>query len=134
VAYLKTLKIVEPNRIGAVGWCMGGTFAMQLAVAEPSLRAVAINYGAPETDPAQLKKIHAAILGNYGAHDRGITPDDVHAFAKEMQKIGHPVDVKEYPDAGHAFQNPSNKGGYRAADTVDADRRMFAFFRTHLKD
>lgn len=133
VAYLKTLSYVNANRLGAVGWCMGGSFAMQLAIAAPSLRAVAINYGALETEPAQLKKIHAAILGNFGALDRGITPQDVHDFAAEMQKIGHPVDVKEYPDAGHAFQNPANKTGYRAADTVDADRRMFAFFARYLK-
>jgi carboxymethylenebutenolidase len=133
VAYLKALKYVQPDRIGAAGWCMGGTFAMQLAIAEPSLRAVAINYGALETDPAQLKKIHAAILGNFGALDRGITPKDVADFATAMQKIGHPVDVKEYPDAGHAFQNPNNKGGYRPADTADADSRMFAFFARYLK-
>lgn len=131
--YLKTLSYVRTNRIGAVGWCMGGSFAMQFAIAEPSLRAVAINYGAPDLDPAALKKIHAAILGNYGALDRGITPDDVHRFAAEMQKLGHPIDVKEYPDAGHAFQNPNNKGGYRAADTQDADHRMFTFFHQHLK-
>lgn len=133
LAYLKTLKFVEPDRIGAVGWCMGGSFAMQFAIAAPSLRAVAINYGAPETDPTQLKKIRAAILGNFGAHDHGITPDDVKDFAKEMKKIGHPVNVKEYPDAGHAFQNPDNKGGYRPADTADADARMFRFFARYLK-
>lgn len=133
VAYLKTLKYVKANRIGAVGWCMGGSFAMQLAIAEPSLRAVAINYGALETDPAQLKKIHAAILGNFGAQDRGITPKDVADFAAAMKAIGHPVDVKEYSDAGHAFQNPNNKTGYRPKDTADADRRMFAFFATYLK-
>ena len=133
VAYLKTLKFVKANRIGAAGWCMGGSFAMQLAVAEPSLKAVAINYGAPETDPAQLKKIRAAILGNFGAQDRGITPKDVADFAAAMKAIGHPVDVKEYPDAGHAFQNPNNKAGYRAEDTADADSRMFAFFAKYLK-
>lgn len=133
LAYLKTLKFVDHERIGAVGWCMGGSFAMQFAIAAPTLRAVAINYGAPETDPAQLKKIHAAILGNFGAHDHGITPDDVHAFAAEMKKIGHPVDVKEYADAGHAFQNPGNKNGYRPADTADADARMFRFFERYLK-
>lgn len=133
LAYLKTQKFVQSNRIGAVGWCMGGSFAMQFAVAAPSLRAVAINYGAPETDPAQLKKIRAAILGNFGAHDHGITPEDVENFAAEMKKIGHPIDVKEYPDAGHAFQNPNNKGGYRAADTADADQRMFTFFSRELK-
>jgi carboxymethylenebutenolidase len=133
VDYLKTLKAVDPKKIGAAGWCMGGGFAMQLAIAEPSLRAVAINYGALETDPAQLKKIHAAILGNFGALDRGITPADVRAFAAAMQNIGHPVDVKEYADAGHAFQNLENKTGYRAADTADADRRMFEFFGRYLK-
>lgn len=133
VAYLKTLKYVKPSRIGAVGWCMGGSFAMQLAIAEPSLRAVAINYGAPDTDPAQLKKIHAAILGNFGAQDRGITPKDVADFAAAMKAIGHPVDVKEYADAGHAFQNPNNKTGYRPEDTADADSRMFAFIARYLK-
>lgn len=133
VAYLKTLKYVRADHIGAVGWCMGGSFAMQLAIAEPSLRAVAINYGALETEPAQLKKIHAAILGNFGALDRGITPQDVQDFAAAMKAIGHPVNVKEYPNAGHAFQNPSNKSGYRPQDTADADRRMFAFFARYLK-
>lgn len=133
VAYLKAQKNVRPDRIGAAGWCMGGGFALQLAIAEPSLRAVAINYGALDTDPTQLKKIHAAVLGNFGALDRGITPQDVQAFAAEMKKLGHPVDVKEYSDAGHAFQNPNNKTGYRAADTADADRRMFTFFARTLK-
>ena len=134
VSYLKTRKDVKVNRIGAVGWCMGGSFAMQFAIAEPSLRAVAINYGAPETNGSQLKKIHAQILGNFGGLDRGITPDDVHAFARQMQAIGHPVDVKVYPDAGHAFENPNNTTGYRAADAKDAHQRMTAFFAKYLKD
>ena len=101
--YLKGLKSVDPNRIGAVGWCMGGGYAAQFAVADPDLKAVAINYGALPTDPAALKQIHAAILGNFGALDRGITPDDVHAFASAMQALGKPVNVKIYPDAAHGF-------------------------------
>lgn len=131
--YLKTLPSVEPNRIGAVGWCMGGTYAALLAVADPDLRAVAINYGALPTDPDSLKRIHAAVLGNFGALDSGITPEDVHDFAAAMQKLGKPVNVKEYPDAGHAFENPDNKSGYRPADSKDAHERMRVFFHDKLQ-
>lgn len=132
--YLKTLKKVNPNRIGAVGWCMGGSFAAQFAVADPNLRAVAINYGALPTDPASLKRIHAAILGNFGALDPGITPADVHDFAQSMKALGKPANVKEYPDAGHAFENPDNQHGYRPADSKDAHERMRAFFHRYLQE
>ena len=131
--YLKGLKNVDASRIGAVGWCMGGGFAAQFAVGDPDLRAVAINYGSLPTDPAALKQIHAAILGNFGALDQGITPEDVHDFAAAMQSLGKPVDVKIYPDAGHAFENPNNKGGYRPADANDAAQRMRVFFHDHLQ-
>jgi carboxymethylenebutenolidase len=133
VSYLKSLKSVDPSRLGAVGWCMGGTYAAQLAVADPDLRAVAINYGALPTDPPTLQRIHAAILGNFGALDQGITPDDVHNFASAMKAIGKPVNIKIYPDAGHAFENPENKAGYRPADSKDAHERMRLFFHDHLQ-
>jgi carboxymethylenebutenolidase len=133
VAYLKTRKEVDTARIGTVGWCMGGGFAAQLAVAEPSLRAAAINYGALPTDAASLSRIHASILGNFGGKDQGIPPEDVNAFAAAMKADGKPVDVKIYPDAGHAFENPNNKAGYRPADAADAKQRMNAFFTLNLK-
>jgi carboxymethylenebutenolidase len=123
---------VAPHRIGAIGWCMGGGFAAQLAVADPSLNTVVINYGALPTDHAALERIHAAVLGNFGALDQGITPDDVHAFAAAMQSLGKPVDVKIYADAGHAFENPNNAGGYRQADTQDAQARYRRFLADHL--
>lgn len=133
VNYLKTLKSVDPHRLGAVGWCMGGTYAALLAVNDPDLRAVAINYGALPTDTAALNKIHAAILGNFGGLDQGITPEDVHNFASAMKAIGKSADVKIYPNAGHAFENPENKRGYRPADSKDAHERMRTFFHDHLR-
>jgi dienelactone hydrolase len=50
--------------------------------------------------------------------DRGITPDDVKKFGAAMDQLGKKVEVKIYDDAGHAFENPNNKDGYRAADAA----------------
>jgi carboxymethylenebutenolidase len=124
---------VKRDRIGAVGWCMGGGYAAQLAIAEPSLRAVAINYGALPTDKSALAKINAQVLGNFGGLDQGITPESVHNFEASMKALGKPVDAKIYPDAGHAFQNPENKTGYKPADAADALGRIDAFFTQTLQ-
>ncbi len=133
VTYLESRSDVRRARVGAVGWCMGGGFALQLAIAAPSLRAVAVNYGSLPTDKAALARIHAAVLGNFGGQDRGIPPDAVHAFEAAMQSIGKPVDVKIYPLAGHAFENPNNKTGYRAQDAADALARVDRFLAAELK-
>ena len=132
LAWLAARKDVDPNRIGAVGWCMGGGFAIDLAVAAPTLKAVAVNYGALPTDRNSLEQIHAAVLGNFGGMDRGITPDSVHAFETTMASLGKPVDAKIYSDAGHAFENPNNQGGYRPADAADALARIDRFFQQQL--
>jgi carboxymethylenebutenolidase len=129
LAWLSARNDVDTSRLGAVGWCMGGTYTMLLAVNAPTLKAVAVNYGALPTDKSSLAQIHAAILGNFGGQDRGITPDSVHAFQAAMQSLGKPVDAKIYPDAGHAFENPTNAGGYRPADAADALGRIDRFFQ-----
>jgi carboxymethylenebutenolidase len=132
VAWLQSRKDVKPDRIGAVGWCMGGGYALQLAIASPALRAVAINYGSLATDKAALGQIHAAVLGNFGGQDHGIPPDAVHAFEAAMQSIGKPVDAKIYPQAGHAFENPNNTAGFRPDDAADALARVDRFLAANL--
>ena len=133
VAYLEKRKDVKRDRIGAEGWCMGGGYALQLAIANSALRAVAINYGALATDKADLGKIHAAVLGNFGGKDQGIPPEAVHAFEASMKSLGKPVDAKIYPESGHAFENPNNKTGYRADDAADALGRVDRFFAERLQ-
>lgn len=130
--FLESRKDVHRDRIGAVGWCMGGGYALQLAIAVPNLKAVAVNYGALATDKSDLAKIHAAVLGNFGGKDQGIPPEAVHAFQASMQSLGKPVDVKIYPDAGHAFENPNNKTGFRPEDAGDALSRIDRFLADKL--
>ena len=131
--YLASQPNVKNNRIGAIGWCMGGGYALDVALQEPTLAADVINYGHLATDRDALKRINAPILGLFGAQDRGITPADVHSFQRTMQDLGKRIDVRIYDDAGHAFENPNNKEGYRPADAADAWNRTIAFLADTLK-
>lgn len=131
--YLKSRKEVDAKRVGVIGWCMGGGYALDMALAEPTLAAAVINYGHLATEPAALKKINAPVLGIFGGQDRGIPVDDVHKFEQQMKKFGKKIDVVVYPDAGHAFENPNNKDGYREADAADAWQKTKTFLNTHLK-
>jgi len=132
-AYLAAQPNVKKNRIGAIGWCMGGGYSLDVALAEPGLAADVINYGHLATDPDELKKIQAPILGLFGGQDRGITPDDVKKFQAAMEKLGKKIEVKIYSGAGHAFENPNNKDGFRAQDAADAWQRTVAFLAGALK-
>lgn len=131
-AYLQSQKNVDPKRIGSDGWCAGGGWSLELAENEPRLKAAVINYGELSSDPATLKPINAAILGSFGGQDRGITPDDVHAFEQQMKALGKKVEVKIYPEAGHAFEN-STRPSYRAEDAQDAWQRTVDFLEKNLK-
>ena len=131
--FLASQPNVKKDRIGSIGWCRGGGSSLDVALQEPTLAATVINYGHLATDTDALKKINAPILGLFGAQDRGITPDDVHKFAQAIQQLGKKIDVKIYDDAGHAFENPNNKDGYRQADAADAGKRTIDFLAATLK-
>lgn len=134
VAFLQSQPNVRKDRLGSIGWCMGGGYALDVALQEPTLKATVINYGHLATDNDALKKINASILGLFGGQDRGITPKDVQTFATQMKNDGKNIQVTIYPDAGHAFENPNNKGGYREKDAADAWQRTVKFLHANLQN
>jgi carboxymethylenebutenolidase len=131
--YLSSRPHVTKGKIGSIGWCMGGGLSLQLAVHEPRLAVCVVNYGAMPTDPADIQKIRAPVLGNFGAEDRGIPPTAVQAFERAMKEAGKSINVKIYEGAGHAFENPNNKSGYRPAAAGDAWARTLDFLDGSLK-
>jgi carboxymethylenebutenolidase len=133
-ATLQARADVKTDRIGVVGWCMGGGYALRFATTQPALAAAVAYYGTPPTDSAAIAAIEAPVLGNYGAEDKGPSPELVRAFEAAMKKAGKSVDVKIYEGAGHAFANVDNPwGGYRKEAAQDAWTRTTAFFAKHLK-
>lgn len=131
--YLAARPDVEANKIGTVGWCFGGGWALRLAIHEPRLAACAINYGELTTDPVALGKIRCPVLGNFGADDTVIPPAKVRAFEAAMKKAGKALNVKIYPGAGHAFETSNEPKRYRPKASADAWRRMIAFFHRTLQ-
>ncbi|HMK30458.1 MAG TPA: dienelactone hydrolase family protein [Terriglobales bacterium] len=132
-AYLRSLKNVDKTRVGAIGWCMGGGYALDLALNDAQLKAVVINYGHLATQPETLSKIHAHVLGIFGGKDRGIPVDDVHKFEEQLKAQGKSVEIVIFPEAGHAFENPNNATGYRADDAAAARKKTLAFLEGNLK-
>ena len=107
---------------------MGGGLALQLAIYEPRLAACVVNYGSLPTEPVDIEKINAQVLGIFGSLDRGIRPDKVRAFERHINDRQKSVDIKIYDHAGHGFENPANKCGYRPAAAADAWFRTLEFF------
>ena len=133
VDYLASRPDVDPNRIGVIGWCMGGGYALKLATSDQRLKATVVNYGSVITDRDAITRINSQILGNFGGADRGIPADDVKTFGGELTKYGKLGDIKIYDASGHAFMNPNNKEGYNAAAAQDAWARIDSFFGRTLR-
>jgi carboxymethylenebutenolidase len=131
--YLQSQNNVKADRIGSIGWCMGGGYSLDVALQEPVLAAAVINYGHLAVDEGSLKKINAPILGIFGGQDRGIPVDDVKKFEQTLRQLDKKIEVQIYLNAGHAFENPNNKAGYRAEDASDAWNRTVTFLSGTLK-
>lgn len=120
-------------RIGVIGWCFGGGWSLQTALLFPDqISATVMYYGQPVDDVAALSTLRMPLMGFFGAQDKGITVQDVQSFQKALKAAGVNSEIHEYPDAGHAFANPSGDK-YRPAAAADAWRRTLAFFARYLK-
>ncbi len=133
VSYVKSLKMVDGNRIAPLGWCFGGDWALQLAInsSDNPFAATVIYYGRPVTDTASLSNIHWPILGIFGDQDQAIRVESVKQFTSALNASGVTNEIYLYKGVGHAFANPSGDN-YAPKETADAWQKTIAFLKQYL--
>jgi dienelactone hydrolase len=130
---------VDPERIGAIGYCFGGGVVLAMAREGVDLKGVVSFHGSLGTpSPAEPGKVRGRILVCNGAADPFVTAEQIEQFKKEMLNAGVDVKFVNYPGAQHAFTNPGadtlgKEFGLPLAYNREADenswREMKEFFR-----
>jgi carboxymethylenebutenolidase len=132
-AYQYLAQQQDEREIGVIGWCFGGGWSLETALALPQkIDATVIYYGRLVTDPQRLEKLDMPVIGFFGAEDNGIPREKVKAFEAALNEVGVTNSIYIYEGAGHAFANPSGTR-YQAKAAEDAWQKTVAFLNEYLK-
>jgi dienelactone hydrolase len=100
-------KSVDPNYIAAIGYCFGGSVALQMArIGEPLMAVLSFHGGLGTETPAKPGVVKARIASFTGEDDPMIPAGQVEAFRQEMEKAGVTYKAVTYPGVQHSFTNP----------------------------
>jgi carboxymethylenebutenolidase len=131
------------GRVGIIGFCMGGGFAL-LSAPRSEFAAASVNYGEVPEDAVQRLQGACPIVASYGRRDVTLR-GRAERLEQALSELGIPHDVKEYQEAGHSFLNRINAGpilgslvhlahfDYHHSSAEDAWRRILTFFDEHLR-
>jgi len=134
------------QKIGVIGFCMGGSIALRQTVDNAKVFQAAavfygkVRYGASDNDGgamvpfdfAYADKIGVPLVGSFGARDTSIRADDVRALDAKLAALNKDHDLFVYDDAGHAFFDDT-RPSYAPSAAGDAWARTLAWFRKYLK-
>ena len=129
LAVLAAQPQTDVNRLAAIGYCFGGTTALELGRSGAALKAVVgFHSGLGSAKPAMSGAIKAKVLVNIGADDPIIPPEQRAAFETEMNDVGADWRMILYGGVGHSFTNPDvgRLGRPGFAYDAAADRRSWA--------
>ena len=119
---------VDAEKIGAVGYCMGGGFAIAWASTDNRLKAIAPYYA---SNPRPLEAVAriCPVVGSYP--DKDFTTAQGQKLDVELDRYSVPHDIKIYPGTKHSFFNDQGRT-YNEGVATDSWQRVTAFFKEHV--
>lgn len=142
VDYLARADFARGDRIGVVGFCMGGGHSLLMSCLNKEIKAAVAFYGQivndqpTENNPVNpidlVPQMSCPLLFVHAGLDEWITLDHADRLRDAMKKSNKEGEVKSYPNAPHAFFNDTKPDIYRQEEAQDAWRRTLAFLRRHL--
>ena len=140
VGFLQHHGAIGGDRLGIIGFCMGGRIAYLAAAANPAFKASVVFYpgntfrawGRDMPSPFERStEIHCPLQGHFGADDTNPSPEDMARLDTELTKFNKPHEFYYYADAGHAFLD-STKDSYRRHADEASWPRTLEFLGRHL--
>ena len=139
------------GRVGVLGFCMGGMYALMGGCADLGFSAAVPFYGLlshargllhdpagrdparkPREPIAMAAELRCPLLAFFGDEDSFIPLSDVRALERALARSGAGAEIVVVPGAGHAFMNDTRPDAYRPEAAADAWRRTVAFLRAQL--
>lgn len=140
VNFLQQHKGVDGQRIGIIGFCMGGRVVYLMAAANPAFKAAVAYYGGNifrawgRDLPSPFERtaeIHCPLQGHFGADDKNPSPEDMAKLDSELTRLDKSHEFFSYEGAGHAFMDSTKESYRRPADQTSWPRTL-DFLQRHL--
>jgi dienelactone hydrolase len=143
VSALREHEAIDPERIGSLGFCIGGMYSLMLSAETPDLSASVDYYGSvcygktsdlkPVSPLDRAKDIQAPLLAHFVTFDRLISAADIEALEAELKRASKPYELFTYNGAPHAFDEDFRPVAYRPVASKLAWERTNTFLDWHLK-
>lgn len=132
IQYLLAHEATTGDKVGTVGFCMGGALSLYAASKNEQVGACVVFYGIHPNVKPDLPNLKAPVLGIYAERDQSTPPEAVRDLEQKLKGLGKAVEMHIYPNVGHAFFNDTRPEVYDARSAEDAWRRTVEFLAKNL--
>jgi len=133
INYLLKQEATSGDKVGTVGFCMGGALSLYAASKNRQVAACVVFYGIHPNVKPDLANLQAPVLGIYAERDAYVPPSAVRELEARLKEFGKSSEMHIYPGLDHGFFNDTRTDVYDEAAARDAWNRVLKLFREHLK-